>query len=425
MVQPSDHDVIVVGAGLAGLRCAIRLTELGHEVTVLEATTGVGGRIRTDKIDGFNCDHGFQVFNPAYPAVKRWVDVDALQTQHFASGVLIRRDHGLVVLADPVRSPGLAVGSLRSGVVSARELAALLRWIGPTLASPRRTRHDSDETLEASLNRVGVSGALRHEVLQPFLAGVSADSYEATSARLSKLLVRMFVMGRPGLPRAGMQALPEQLAATVRARGGNIHLEERVEVISRAETSLTVQSAGKSRRAGAMVIAADPVTGCTLAGLPEPAMKGLVTWWFGADEAPHPLPMLALDGRRRTDRSPGPIWNAAVVSNAAPSYAPSGRHLIEATTLLDRPDGEAPESAIRQHLGEIYGCDATGWDLIARHHIPRALPAYPPLTPFTSPVELGGGLFVCGDHRDTPSIQGALVSGHRTAELVSAHLSGR
>jgi phytoene dehydrogenase-like protein len=424
-VQPSDSDVIVVGAGLAGLRCAIRLTELGHRVTVLEAATEVGGRIRTDEIDGFRCDHGFQVFNPGYPAVKRWVDVEALAVQHFGSGVLIRREQGLVVIADPVRSPGLATRSLRSGVVKARELAAVLRWIGPTLVSPRRTMYDADETLGASLDRIGASGALRREVLQPFLAGVSADSHEATSARLSKLLVRMFALGRPGLPRDGMQALPEQLASSLRARGGSVLFEERVEEITRTDGSLKIQTAAQHHSADAVVVAADPTTGCALAGLPEPVMKGLVTWWFGADEAPHTLPLLALDGRRLTGRSPGPVWNAAVISNAAPSYAPPGRHLISATTLLDSPDGEAPETAIRHHLGEIYGCDTGDWDLIARHHIPRALPAFAPLTPLRSSVDLGDGLFVCGDHRDTPSIQGALVSGNRTAELVNSHLSVR
>ena len=114
-----------------------------------------------------------------------------------------------------------------------------------------------------------------------------------------------------------------------------------------------------------------------------------------------------------------------MITNAAPSYAPAGRHLISATTLLDRPDGEAPESAIRAQLAEIYGCDNSSWELLIRHHIPKALPAYPAPMQTTRPVDAVGQrtrVFVCGDHRDTPSIQGALVSGNRTAELVNASL---
>lgn len=424
----NETEVIVIGAGVAGLRCAVRLTELGRTVTVMEAADEVGGRIRTDRIDGFNCDHGFQVFNPAYPAVKRWIDVSALQLQSFGAGVLVRRESGLKVVADPLRSPKLARDAVRSGFLRPREIAALGRWLGPTLASPRRTLRDSDETLGASLDRAGVSGAFRHEVLQPFLAGVSVDSHEQTSANLSKLLVRMFAVGRPGLPRDGMRAFPEQLAAAVRGSGGTVSLGTRVDEINRVAGSLEVRADGDTTSAAAVVIAADPVTGSHLAGLPEPTMKGLNTWWFAADEAPNDLPLIAVDGRRTGPTSPGPVWNAAVITNAAPSYAPAGRHLISATTLLDRPDGEAPESAIRSQLAEIYGCDTSGWALLTRHHIPRALPAYPPPMQPNRPVEVsgqnfGGRVFVCGDHRDTPSIQGALVSGNRTAELVNAALN--
>ncbi|MGL5825234.1 MAG: NAD(P)/FAD-dependent oxidoreductase [Nocardioides sp.] len=419
--MPADeHEVIVIGAGLAGLRCAIRLAELGRRVVVLEASDGVGGRVRTDRIDGFRCDRGFQVFNPAYPAVRRWVDVKSLALQHFDSGVLVRRARGSVVFADPVRSPGLAVRSLRSGLIRPGELAGLVRWLAPALVSPRRTLSSADETLSASLDRAGVAGGFRREVLHPFLAGVSGDSFEATSAIMSKLLVRMFVLGRPGLPIEGMQAFPDQLAASVRARGGTVRLNSRVDQVTRSGSRILVESAGTTHAAPAVIIAADPICGSDLAGTPRPVTRGLVTWWFATDDAPNDLGMVAVDGRRYEAQPPGPVWNAAVVSKAAPSYAPTGRHLIAATTLLDR--GSAPEPAVRAHLGEIYGCHTRSWEVVTRHHIPHALPAYPPHTTPTSPISLGNGLYLCGDHRDTPSIQGALVSGHRAAGLVHAAL---
>ena len=117
------------------------------------------------------------------------------------------------------------------------------------------------------------------------------------------------------------------------------------------------------------------------------------------------------------------MWNTAVLTAAAPSYAPSARHLVEATCLLDRPDGDASEGEVLRHVGEIYGCDTAGWHAVTRHRVDAALTVMAPPLVVRRPVTIGDGVFVCGDHRDTASIQGALVSGQRAAEAVSAHLT--
>lgn len=415
-----DADVIVIGAGLAGLRCAGRLSELGHEVTVLEASDAVGGRVRTDVVDGFRCDRGFQVLNPAYPAVRSWVDVEALRLQEFGAGILVRGEQGLRVLADPIREPGLGLRTVSSGYLNPLEIAALGRWAARVLADPRGVIRNRDETLAASFDAAGVTGRLRREVLEPFLAGVLADSHGTSSANFTKLLVRMFALGRPGLPADGMGALPEQLARSLT----DVRLDTPVDsVAGRSEGRVEVRAAGATLSARALVVAADPVTAARLTPIPMPAMKGLVTWWFEAPAPPSRMPLLAVDGRREEGVVPGPVWNAAVVSAAAPTYAPPGRHLVEATCLLDRPDGDATEDEVLRHVGQLYGCDSSSWRTVTRHRIPQALPAMPPPLRPRSPVSLGDGLFVCGDHRDTASIQGALVSGNRTAHSVHAALA--
>lgn len=414
-----NAEVIVVGAGLAGLRCARRLTELGHEVTVLEASDAVGGRVRTDVVDGFRCDRGFQVLNPAYPAVRKWVDVEALRLQEFGVGILVRSEEGLRVLADPVREPGLALRTATSGYLRPLELAALARWTARVLADPRGVIRQRDTTLAESLDGAGVTGRLRREVIDPFLAGVLADSHGTSSANFTKLLVRMFALGRPGLPEAGMRALPEQLAT--RLTDLRLH-HAALSIGPRSQGRVEVRTADGSLRARAVVVATDPVTAARLTPVPEPETKGLVTWWFEAPVPPSRLPLLAVDGRRSGPVAPGPVWNTAVISAAAPSYAPRGRHLVQATCLLDQPDGDASEDEVLRHVGQIYGCETSAWRTVVRHHIPVALPAMPPPLRPRSWVTAGEGVFVCGDHRDTASIQGALVSGNRTAHTVHAAL---
>ena len=413
-----DADVVVIGAGLAGLQCARKLTEAGLSVTVLEAGDEVGGRVRTDVVDGFRCDRGFQVLNPAYPAVRRLVDVDALGLQQFTAGALIRAGDGWRVLANPLSAPGLLGGTLGSGLLSPREIVALARWLAPVMVAPQRAARDHDRPLAAELDVRGIDGPLRR-VMDRFLAGVLADSHGQTSANFTRLLLRSFALASPGLPRDGMRALPAQIASPL----SDVRLGERV-VAVRPDTGAAaseVVTEGSSLRARRVVVAADPVAGADLVDLPQPSMKGLVTWWFTAPEPPDDRPLLAVDGRHGPGGGPpGPVWNAAVVTAAAPSYSSDGRPLIEATTLLDRPDGDADEADVLAHLADLYQCSTDRWETVVRHRIPHALPAVPPPLRLTRPVRVRESVYVCGDHRDTSSIQGALVSGERAARAVLA-----
>ncbi|WNB85616.1 FAD-dependent oxidoreductase [Cellulomonas sp. ATA003] len=371
------------------------------------------GRVRTDHVDGFTLDHGFQVLNPAYPAVRERVDVVALRMQPFLPGVGVRQDGGLAVVADPRRAPTTLPRTLRSGYVRPRELAALVRWAAPSVGPVRRVLEGSDTTLAGSLDASGVRGRIRREVLEPFLAGVLAEDDGGTSAAYVRLLVRTFLLGTPGVPAEGSAALPEQLARHV----PDIALRERAERITPVAGGYRVTTAGGAVSARAVVVATDAVTAEVLTGVVAPTMNGLVTSWYATDEAPTDLPAIVVDGRRR-----GPVVNAAVMSAAAPSWAPPGSHLVQVTCLLK---GQAPpEAEARRQAGQMFGVSPARWREIARHAIPGALPAQPPPLRTRRDVDLGDGRFVCGDHRDTASQQGAMVSGRRTATAVRRRLAG-
>ncbi|GAB94381.1 phytoene dehydrogenase-like protein [Kineosphaera limosa] len=419
-----DTDVIVAGAGLAGLTCARHLIRAGLDVRVLEAGDDVGGRVRTDVIEDFRCDRGFQLLNPGYPAVQDEVDVRRLGLGHFERGVVACRDEGPTTLAASTQQLRSAVPALRSSPLSAlltgpylhprtiRETAALTRWSALALGPVSLLLRTRDSALGDSLDAAGVTGLLRHDLIDPFLAGVLLDRSGLSSTTFTRLLVRAFALGTPGVPAQGMSALPHQLAA-----GLPVELRRPVTGVTRGADGVQVDTEDGALRARAVVVATDPPTAADLLDIDVPAGKGVVTWWFATPDDPGQRALLHLDARTQ----PGPLVNACVMTNAAPSYAPPGQHLVQASALL--ADADLPENTVREQLAALFGVDTGGWDLLIRHEIPYALPEQRPPLQIRRQVDLGDGVFVCGDHRDTASIQGALVSGRRTARAVVARLT--
>ena len=399
-------DVLVIGAGLAGLQCARVLERAGRNVTVVEATDDVGGRVRTEVVDGFRCDLGFQLLNPAYPEARHQLNLAALELRPFGRGIAVRRPNGLVEL-------GLDPASLRRAVhtpyADHRQLLALARWAAPALGSVARLLTAPDRTLAESFDAAGFHGPLRAEVVEPFLAGVLLESAGTTSARSARLLVRSFALGTPAVPAVGMSAIPRQLAAALRQP---VELDTPVTGLERDGAAWVAQTPRGERAARVVVVATDPTTAARLAPVPAPVMKGVVTWWFAAPVAPTASTYLAVDAR------PGAVVNTAVMSNVAPSYAPAGQHLVVASALLADAAGSPPVEAVRTQLAGIYDCPTDDWRLLTTHAVREALPVMPPPLMVRGQVRFGAGLYVCGDHRDTASIQGALVSGRRTAEVI-------
>lgn len=407
-----DADAIVIGAGLAGLRAAVRLEEAGHTVRVLDASDGIGGRVRTDIIDGYRCDRGFQILNPAYPAVKRWVDLPGLDLQRFGVGAVLSDEGRFTMLAHPFRHPRHLVETVRN--VAPSDVIGLVRFAAPTLVRPGAAlRPGTDSPLGEALDKAKLTGSLRSTMLDTFLAGVLADSSSTASANYVRLLLRWFALGAPGVPSEGMHALPAQLATSLTAAP---QTHTRVRAVHEAGDHVRVSTDGDELRARAVVVAVGPEDVASLTPLDAPLTRGLTTWWFSAPEPPRRGPFLILDGSGTPPA--GPVWNTAVLSEVAPSYAPAGRSLIQATTLLDRPDGLASEAEVLAHLARIYGVSTAHWELVTHHVVPHTLPAQlPPLTD-RRPEQISPRIVVAGDHRGTGSIHGALVSGHRAAVVV-------
>jgi phytoene dehydrogenase-like protein len=414
--------VVVVGAGLAGLGCASDLAAAGATVRVLEASDGVGGRMRTDQQAGFLLDRGFQVFNTSYPQVKRRMDLRALQLRAFTPGMLLHTSHGRVRFTDPTRQPRQAGDLLTGRLARPRDLAALTLLTARDMFGPvGRIRHGRDQTTLAALKRAGISGDLIDQLFRPFLAGVFLEDELETSSRFFHLVWRSMLRGTLCLPRRGIQAVPEQLAAALPP--GTIRLDTPVSQLTGEGVLL---GDGSERPADTVVVATGAVAAARLLpGLKVPATRTVTTLYHAVPVSPLTEPTLVVDTERE-------ILNTSVLTEVTPSYASDGRALIS-TSVLGTGDtsalgtrAEGPgglEAAVRGRLAVIYQTDTAGWEHLASYTVEGALPVMAAPYPLTRGSRVGPGRYVCGDHRATGSVQGALASGARAAREVLAAAS--
>jgi glycine/D-amino acid oxidase-like deaminating enzyme len=410
-------DVVVIGAGLAGLRAAGLLQDAGLDVVVVERLPEVGGRVRTDAVDGLLLDRGFQLVNPAYPEARRALDLDALDLRPFVAGLVVAHGGSRTRLGDPRRKPAWTLDALRAPFGSTADRLRFVRYAWSTdRATVEELATRPDVTTAQALHDERIGEAFVDAVVRPFLTGVFLEADLRTSRRFFDLVLRSFVRGVPAVPAKGMRAIPAQLAD--RLATDTLRLGVEVDAV-RPGAVTTGQGVLRAR---AVVVAADPRAAAELLpGLAVPATASLTTWYHLAYQDPSALldgeAVLLVDAERR-----GPVVNSVVMSAAAPSYASNGRVLVSSTALGVRRGGIA-ERDVRAHLATMYGVGTADWEHVGTYPVEHALPVmHPPLT-VQHEVRLGDGIYVCGDHRDTASIQGALVSGRRAATAVIADLA--
>lgn len=447
MLEPAyQADVVIVGAGVAGLSAAHRLTSAGVRTAVLEAAPCPGGRMSTEKIDGFRLDRIGQLLSTSYPELRLTPGLDALALRPFTPGVLLHSDGrrqraGAFVIPKSARRARGALHAVRALASAPRtpRTAAVRGIPGPTTlprvraGAPLGTAVDQAR-LGASLARLatapverllarpelpaaqalaerGVPTRTIDGFLRPLLAALLCDPDLTTSSRCADLALRAFASGRLCLPESGAEALPELLAQGLPP--GTVHTGVRVTSI--ATTCVTTAEHGEIR-CRAVLLATDARTAAELLpGLRVPDFHPVTVVHHTTDEPPTTGASLLLDADRG-----GPVAHTAVISQVDPTRAPAGRALISSTVLGTPPPDI--DTAVRMHLSRLYGTSTTRWETLAVHHTPEAVPAMRPPHDLRRPVRLLAGLYVCGDHRDTSTVQGALHSAHRAAAAILTDL---
>ena len=383
----SSSDVLVIGAGLAGLSAAIKLQQAGRDVRIIESSGRPGGRVTSDIIDGFICDRGFQLINSKYPTLQALNVIQEIDFIKAPRVIEVALGNQRRALGDPRVAPWTALDKA-TGTIP--EKLSLLRF----LAMAPKENQSVEDVLKSS-------GSVYIRALRPFLQGVFLTDPKNVDARYGQSIVKSFVTGSPGIPRKGVAELSKALATRVDSISYGVQVDS-------LEGKVVRTSAGDFT-AATIIIATDATTATQLLGLNEVArMAGCITWYHAVANNPSGNGRLIVDGQNR-----GPIINSIVMSDISSNYAPVGQHLVSTTTDLG-----ATESDVRRHLAIMWGTSTHDWQLIAKYEIPAALPIQSIGRKLTQPVKVSDGLYVVGDHRAVPSQQGALFSGNLAAELI-------
>jgi len=406
-------DVIVVGGGLAGLCCALRLHQEGIRFLLIEASDGVGGRVRTDRAEGFLLDRGFQVLLTAYPEAQRVLDYKALDLHYFYPGAMVRFGGKFHKVADPWRHPLDGLKGVFSPVGKMGDKVKVGRLRRRTMEGSIEElfRRRETTTLE-SLQEIGFSKKMIDRFFRPFLGGVFFDRELGISSRMFEFGFRMFSSGETALPGEGMGVIPNQIAS--RLPSESIRLNSRVESIQDHSVFL---SNGEKLTGRALVLAAEgPETARLLGEEKRPGSRSTTCLYFAADKPPFMEPLLILNGEEQ-----GPVNSVTIPSLVAPAYAPEGQALI-AITIIGLPPLQDDElaGAVRSQLAGWFGPKVSAWRHLRTYWIRHALPLQiPPLPDPTAPVRpLRPSLYVCGEYGNPASLQWAMVSGRKAAEAV-------
>ena len=376
-----NFDCIVVGAGLAGITAARAVQQAGNSVLLLEASDQVGGRVRSDVIDGFICDRGFQVINPKYPQVVKSNVIKELDFKYIS---------GKIRLADEQIKVGYSLSTFSPKLGSINQKLRFLKFVAsPKVKNEKSFGHYATEFPD-----------LYQKVLKPFLSGVFLTDPQEIASDVAQEILRSFVKSLPGVPAAGVGEFSRALAKPIQ----NLKLNESVQSVSNGQVTTNQDT----YRARYVIVATDPTTAAQLlSGVQLPKMLSSTTAYFATDQLP-------IDSKNLVVSSKSKLVNSIVISQVSSKYAPIGQHLVSATSL-----SPITESVFRKELAEIWQMSTHSWEYVARYEIKQSLPAHLPGVRKTKSAKFSDQIYLAGDHMAVPSQQGAMQSGFLAARAIN------
>jgi phytoene dehydrogenase-like protein len=408
----NTDDVIIIGAGIAGLTAAKVLKAAGKKIKLIEASNTIGGRVQTDEIDGYLLDRGFQVLLTAYPEVKLFLDYKALDLKKFEAGAIVLNEKGITEIGDPLRNPSTLFTTLASPVGSIFDklkMLALKLQLGNKKIDNIFT--STEITTLQYLIQKGFSNRMIEQFFKPFMTGIFLESSLKTSSRMFEFVFKMFSEADTVIPAMGMGMIPKQLAQGL-TNEELIFNEAVVEINGNAVKTNT----GKIFSGSKILIATEA------SAIPAPfekinaQKKSVITIYFTADKPPFTKPIIALNASANKI-----VNNVAVVSQVSSAYAPIGKTLISVSLIdYDKKDNQVDMiENVKQELQYWYA-DAVHWKHLKTYPILYALPKDEHVGYALSKehVKLSENIFIAGDHLLNGSINAAMKTGRVAAEYI-------
>ncbi len=412
-MEKETPDVLVVGAGLAGLSAALYLQRQGKKVQILEASERAGGRVKTDQEQGFLLDRGFQVLLTAYPETQRLLDYTKLDLKKFVPGAMILSSKGKFQIGDPLRQPEQLLPTLLSPAGN------LIDKIKTLALRQKLAQQDLDQIFEQPelstaevLKNYGFSDKMVQNFFRPFMAGIFLEDQLSTSRRMFDFVYKMFSKGDTAIPARGMEEIPRQLVAQLMP--GTLICHEPVKSV---EGHTLITRTGKKYQARAILLATE-ASGLAAAYLPSEAInpQRVTNAYFYTNKPPVKKPIIILNASEEKL-----VNNLCVMSEVSSHYAPKGQSLISVSIngLPTLNDGDL-SARIRNELKSWFGDEVYAWRLLKTYRISYALPNQRQVAGQAEArhLRLKEGLYICGDHLLNGSINAAMQSGRQVAEVI-------
>ena len=408
-MNKKECKIHIIGGGVSGLIAARVLEKKGFNPIILEASERVGGRIKTDIIKGYQLDHGFQVLLTAYPAVKKYLDYDALELQFFLPGASIFKAHTQSIIGDPLRDISLLISTLFSGIGSISDKFKILK-LNQKIKKKSLTAifSEKEQTTISYLREFGFSKEILNDFFIPFFSGIFLENQLETSSRMFEFVYKMFGEGHAAIPKSGMEAIPKQLLNNLK----NTTFHYNTEVANVKERQITLKN-GNTLESDFTILTIP--ANSLVSNLKKQSIewRSCLTLYFETTTRVINKPLIGLIAK------PGSLVNNIVYNSSLSSVTKPAHELLCVTVIDDQNLSDHKlVTAVEDELKVL--CDITIIRFIKQYRITKALPKLENLKYEMKPSEmqLSKSLFVAGDTQLNASFNAAMISGEQAALAV-------